>query len=113
MTLTSRTYQDSSSPVHDEIHLLSQAFEEVVQLFSLPPTEVVVPFAETKVDLQQLEYRQIAIAIIVVIVVAIIIITIIAHDHHALGGPNLHRHHHDIYPGVAVHEAPHVVERST
>ena len=40
-------------------------------------------------------------------------IYIITHDHHALGGANLHRHHHDVYPGVAVHEAPHVVERST
>ena len=43
------------SPVHDQVHLLSEAFEEIVELLSLPPAKVVVAFAETKVDLVERE----------------------------------------------------------
>ena len=43
------------SPVHDQVHLLSKAFEEIVELLSLPPAKVVVAFAEAKVDLVERE----------------------------------------------------------
>ena len=39
------------SPVHHQVHLFSEAFEEIVELLSLPPAKVVVAFAEAKVDL--------------------------------------------------------------
>ena len=43
------------SPVHHQVHLLSEALEEIVELLSLPPAKVVVAFAKAKVDLVERE----------------------------------------------------------